>query len=78
MKRWNKKRQWSKWTAVSSISQWKNANLWSDQTIADAKVWCQRHPSPGRFYHQPYVGTFWFEFSEDALVFLLVWGKKVR
>lgn len=37
--------------------------------IKEAKRWCQEQPGDGRFYMQPYLNKWWFEFSEDALAF---------
>jgi len=65
MKYWNKKKNCREhWTTVIV-----NAPFYQ------AKLWCQRHESKGRFYSGPYSsrdqGKWYFEFSDDALAFKL-------
>jgi hypothetical protein len=39
-------------------------------------LWCQRHQSPGRFFHSPLHGlrNYYFERGEDATFFKLLWA----
>ena len=53
-------------------SNWITVEIRSDKFMA-AKNWCQLHKSTGRFYVQPYVRTWRFEFEDDALAFKLAW-----
>ncbi len=44
----------------------------------DAKLWCVRQSSNGRFY-QHYNSAYWFfEHSEDALLFRLRWSNLLK
>jgi len=38
-----------------------------------AHKWCNDNPSTGNFYHFYAAPTWWFENSEDALLFKLKW-----
>ncbi len=40
----------------------------------DAKIWCQRQNSNGRFYYHYASSNWWFENQQDAVVFKLVWN----
>jgi len=64
MKYWNKaKQRRQNWTIIT-------VRVWH----ADAKLWCQRHPSKSKFYANPYSNIWYFENAQDAVVFKLAWG----
>lgn len=71
MKFWNKDRNTreSHWTRVDV--EW--PRLVRGQTAADAKRWCQQHPSTGKF-HFYYNDVWYFESAEDATMFMLRWA----
>ena len=66
MKYWNKTKKYRElhWTLVTL-----EGHHWEH-----IKIWCQRHPSPYRFYSGTYTRHNWyFENREDALAFKLIW-----
>lgn len=70
MKYWNKdkdirRRCWTK------ISRPKNLYHVRDQAL---KRWCQQQSSTGKFYVYYGTDTWWFERSEDAMMFALRWS----
>lgn len=66
MKYWNKNKNVRQrcWTRVSII-QSKNPS--------EIKRWCQEYPSAGKFYFYYGSNNWWFEKSEDAIIFTLKW-----
>lgn len=42
---------------------------------AKVKRWCQLQTSKGRVYNRPCLNEWHFEFSEDALIFKMVWAN---
>lgn len=66
MKYWNKHLGRQDWSPVTNVP-----------FTFEAKVWCQRNSSKGRFYMGHYTRAWLFEFSEDALAFKLKYfGQK--
>jgi hypothetical protein len=68
MKHWNRQKRYrlAEWVSLDiPLKDWHNA-----------KLWCQQHSSPSKFYTPQYGNTWWFENSEDALAFKLVWMNK--
>jgi len=53
-------------------SDWLAVEIRSSKFL-EAKAWCKANKSTGRFYVQPYVRTWRFEFKDDALAFKLAW-----
>lgn len=67
MKHWNKNKKYSEteWTKIGP--------LLTVHRNAEQKRWCQLNGSNDRFYNGFYTGIWYFENSEDALAFSLVW-----
>jgi hypothetical protein len=75
MKYWNKTRKYRELSWVSVRIEYDHHNSWWEEM----KIWCQRHPSKYRFYSGTYTRSNWyFEDSEDALVFKLRWGTRAN
>lgn len=70
MKYWNKDKEVRRrcWT---KISRPKNLYHIGDQEL---KRWCQQQSSDGKFYVYYGTDTWWFERSEDAVLFALRWS----
>lgn len=43
-------------------------------TNAEIKRWCQLQSSKGKFYYYYAGNSWWFEDSEDAILFVLKWS----
>jgi hypothetical protein len=83
LKYWNKSKKYrDTWTAVEGPAYFNRAEV---------KRWCQLNGSSDRFYFGPYYfkkkvpgfpimkdpWLWYFENSEDALAFSLIWSRKV-
>lgn len=68
MKYWNKQRDYRRlhWSTVPGPEI---------HRMNEAKLWCQRNPSPGKFYFHFTNTKWWFENKEDAVAFALAWSK---
>ena len=44
-------------------------------TNQDLKQWCEQQESDGRFYYYYGAQSWWFEFKEDATLFMLRWAR---
>lgn len=71
MKYWNKQKEHRR-------LHWKTAPPPHMGNLHDAKIWCQRHGSKGKFYFHFTNTRWWFENSEDALAFTLVWQGPLK
>lgn len=68
MKYWNKaKERRENWTVITVHTR-----------HAEAKRWCQNHPSKAKFYSGQYSNIWYFENKDDALHFSLVWNSYGR
>ena len=67
MKYWNKQKDYRRlyWISVPAPLIHKTK---------EAKLWCQRNISEGKFYFHYTNTRWWFEKSEDALIFRLTWS----
>ncbi len=80
MKFYNKKK--------ATRMNWTMITMPDSYDAANAKIWCQRHLSAGRFYFKHvrvnskytyfWTSTWWFESAEDALVFKLRWHSFIQ
>jgi hypothetical protein len=71
MKFHNKQKRYrlAEWTKISTV----------DIPFTKAKRWCQQHGSTGKFFTDRHdTSVWWFEVSEDALAFKLVWNNSGR
>lgn len=68
MKYWNKDKDVRQrcWISVN-----RTPGTSSNQEI---KRWCQQQPSKGKFYFYYGSKNWWFEKSEDAVIFLMRWA----
>ena len=88
MKYWNKsKRGREAWTKIKRPTVWTDSrapstSMWAGARVAfpelqredEMKLWCQRHPSKGKFYYRHGSPTWWFENKEDAVLFVMRWS----
>jgi hypothetical protein len=70
MKYWNKdkeirRRHWTKVKLDDGIPLWAPA-------VKERTAWCKKQKSSGKFYH--YCHTWWFEYAEDATMFIMRWS----
>lgn len=85
MKYWNKQKQvrQTHWHAVDYTPPKMNsvgangsrATFTFPETHQDLKKWCQDQPSTGRFYNYYGSHIWWFEYENDALMFVLKWCR---
>ena len=68
MKYWNKQK--------AERSNWRTVTAPKIHNIHQAKLWCQRNGSNGRFYFHYTNTRWWFENEQDALAFSLTWSGK--
>lgn len=69
MKYWDKDKQ------IRQMS-WTKVNLpknLDDVGKIGPKMWCYQQSSTGKFYVHYKTDTWWFELSEDAIMFKLKW-----
>jgi hypothetical protein len=69
MKYWNKQKEYRR-------QHWVTAPSPSTANMQHAKVWCQQNSSSGKFYFHFTNTRWWFEKSDDALAFSLVWSGR--
>lgn len=70
MKYLNKKKKYR-------LAEWYTAPPPSRVLVPQAKKWCQQNISKGHFYFHYTNTKWWFEDSQDAVAFTLVWSGKV-
>lgn len=68
MKYWNKQRDYRR-------LHWATAAPPPIHRMKEAKVWCQRNSSDGKFYFHFTNTKWWFENKDDALAFTLAWSQ---
>ena len=47
---------------------------WNGQTYVEHSYWLNSRPSGGRYFLQPMAGAYWFEDSQDALLYHIMFG----
>lgn len=48
----------------------------AEYNVKEARLWCNEHPSDGRYYCHYTNTRWWFENRDDAAMFVLTWGSQ--
>ncbi len=72
------KKYYTNWTSVKGADLYRPENgvyvQWRAPTVTkslEMKEWCDNLENKTRYHIQPYVGDWWFENAQDALMFKL-------